>query len=49
MQHVSSVTPPTELVLAASVGEPWLLHMTHSFTVEPVAPDASLLTQRSLC
>jgi hypothetical protein len=43
---VVSVNPPTELVLAASVGSRWLLHMVHSFTVEAVGPAASLLRQR---
>jgi hypothetical protein len=43
---VVSVDPPNELVLAASVGSRRLVHMVHSFTLETVGLNTSLLKQR---
>ena len=42
---VVSLAPPGELVLEASVGRRWLLHMVHTFSVERMAPEASRLRQ----
>jgi hypothetical protein len=40
------VDPPRELVLKASVGRSWLLHLVHTFSLEVISPDSSRLQQR---
>jgi hypothetical protein len=43
---VVSVAPPRELVLMASIGRGWLLHLVHTFSLEVISPGTSRLQQR---
>ncbi len=44
--RVVSITSPRELVLAASFGHRWLVHMEHTFLIEARGVGGSLFRQR---